>query len=159
VIVRDASFFTPPYTALIVAVAAALTLVVVTGNVAELRPAGTLMVAGTLAAELLLESATVTPPAEASPASVTVPVDPAPPTTVAGLTETLESDGPVVIVRAAVFVTPFSDALIVAVTVLVTLPLTMLFTILMIVLIRSSTVPVDAVGVMARVVTANVAEV
>jgi hypothetical protein len=50
-------------------------------NVALVAPAGTVTVEGTLAAALLLDSVTCTPPAGAGPLSVTVPVeDPTPPT-------------------------------------------------------------------------------
>ena len=56
-----------------------------TWNVALLAPAGTTTLAGTLAALLLLESATRIPPAGAGPLNVTVPVDVCtPPTTLEG---------------------------------------------------------------------------
>jgi hypothetical protein len=45
-----------------------------TGNVAVLCPAGMVTDPGTLAAELLLDKSTVTPPTRAAEASVTVPV-------------------------------------------------------------------------------------
>ena len=44
-------------------------------NVALLAPAGTITLEGTLAAALLLESMTCTPPAGAGPLNVTVPVE------------------------------------------------------------------------------------
>lgn len=54
-------------------------------NVALVAPAGTVTVEGTLAAALLVDSATCAPPAGAGPLSVTVPVeDPTPPTTLEG---------------------------------------------------------------------------
>ena len=77
---RVALFVTPP------AVAETVTEVldepgdVVTMNVAELLPGGTVTLAGTLATEgLLLDSATTVPPAGAGPLRVTVPVDVPPP--------------------------------------------------------------------------------
>ena len=82
---------------------------VVTVNVALVTPAGTVTLAGTLAAFELSESVIAAPPLGAAALNVTVPVDEAPPTTVAGLTETAESVGPVVpdglIVSVALFVT------------------------------------------------------
>jgi hypothetical protein len=60
--------------AVIVAVVGDATVDVVTGNVAEVCPAGTDTDAGTLAAALLLARPTVTPPVGAAAASVTVPV-------------------------------------------------------------------------------------
>ena len=62
---------------------------VVTAKVAEVAPARTVTLAGTAAAAgLLLESVTTAPPAGAAEERVTVPVDPEPPTTLAGLRET-----------------------------------------------------------------------
>ena len=58
---------------------------VVTMNVAELLPGGTVTLAGTLATEgLLLDSATAFPPAGAGPLRVIVPVEELPAFTVAG---------------------------------------------------------------------------
>ena len=66
-----------------------LTAVVVTVKVALLAPAGTVTLAGTWAAELLLERTISAPPAEAAALRVTVPVeDWAPPVTVAGFSAT-----------------------------------------------------------------------
>jgi hypothetical protein len=66
----------------------------VTGNVAEVEPAATVTLTGTLAAAvLLLVSVTTAPPAGATPLSITVPVDPVPPVTLAGFTETEEITG------------------------------------------------------------------
>jgi hypothetical protein len=59
---------------------------VVTANVATLAFAGTVMLAGTVATELLLLlSATTAPDEEAGPLRVTVPMDELPPMTDVGL--------------------------------------------------------------------------
>src|SRR5450432_1009771 len=72
---------TPPPVAVMVAVAATVTAEVAMANVALVAPGGTVMVAGTRAAEvLLLDRVTRAPPEGAALASVTVPTDPAPPT-------------------------------------------------------------------------------
>ena len=65
----------------VVDAAAALVLTV---NVALVAPATTVTLEGTRAAPLLLESATVAPPAGAAPLSVTVPVEEFPPVTLVG---------------------------------------------------------------------------
>ena len=62
----------------------AVTALVLTVNVALVAPATTVTLEGTRAAPLLLESATVAPPAGAAPLSVTVPVEELPPVTVVG---------------------------------------------------------------------------
>jgi hypothetical protein len=67
---------------------------VVTGKVAEVAPADTATLAGTVAAAvLLLESVTTAPPVGAAAFSVTFPVDPVPPVTLVGFTETEEITG------------------------------------------------------------------
>ena len=71
------------------------TALVLTVNVPLLAPAGTVTLDGTWAAAvLLLESATVAPPAGAAPLNVTVPVeDCVPPTTLVGFRESDERVG------------------------------------------------------------------
>ena len=70
---------------------ATVTALEVTVNVAEVAPAATITLAGTVAADALLESVTTPPPLGAAPLSITVPVDGVPPLTVAGLTATEDS--------------------------------------------------------------------
>ena len=81
----------------IVAEAAALTAVVVTVNVAVVAPAVTVTLAGTVAAALSLDSATTAPPEGAALPSVTVPVEEDPPVTLAGLMDTVESTGALIV--------------------------------------------------------------
>jgi hypothetical protein len=70
------------------------TLAVVTGKVTLGSPAGTVTLAGTVAAEvLLLDSANTTPPAAAAPFSITVPVEGVPPFTLVGLRLKEEREG------------------------------------------------------------------
>ena len=70
-------------------VGGSITPVVVTAKPTDVAPAGAVTLAGTAAvAGLLLESVTTAPPAGAAEERVTVPVDPVPPTTLAGLRET-----------------------------------------------------------------------
>jgi hypothetical protein len=65
---------------------------VLTTKSAELAPAGTVTVAGTVAHRVSwLDNATVTPPAGAGLTSVTVPVDGFPPLTVDGLSDRADS--------------------------------------------------------------------
>ena len=68
-----------------------VTVPAVTVNVAEVEPAGTVTLAGTLAAVLELESVTTTPPVPAAAVRLTVPVPLWPLTIVLGLTEILLS--------------------------------------------------------------------
>src|SRR5262245_24839856 len=83
--VRVALFVTPPAVAETVTVVLAAPADVVTTNVAELLPAGTVTLAGTLATVgLPLDSVTTFPPAGALPLSVTVPVEELPAFTVEG---------------------------------------------------------------------------
>jgi len=86
----------------------AATACVLTVKLALLAPAGMVTVAGTLAALLLLESATCAPPEGAAALRVTVPVDDcAPPVTLVGFSvseETVTGGG--VTVSEAVRVVP-----------------------------------------------------
>ena len=85
------------------------TTAVFTGNVALVAPAGIVTLDGTLAAELLLESATLAPPAGAALLSLTVPVDDCnPPTTLVGLNviEVSTGSGTGLTVSVAVFDVP-----------------------------------------------------
>ena len=94
---------------MIVADVATVTANVVAANVAVVDPAVTVTLAGTVADALLLDSVTTAPPEGAPVVSVTVPVDPVPPTTLAGLTDTDASagaGGTGVTVRVEVRVTP-----------------------------------------------------
>ena len=77
----------PEYFAVSVTDVTAFTLAVVTANVAEVAPCGTVTVDGTLAAALALERDTTAPPEGAAAVSVTVPVPDCPPTMVLGDTE------------------------------------------------------------------------
>lgn len=90
---------------------------VVTVNVRLVLPAETVTLAGTVATDVLpLDSDTTVPPDGAALASVTVPCDVLPPTTMAGLKEIAESVGalvPAVTVRTAPHVV-FSSAYTVA---------------------------------------------
>ena len=62
-----------------------ITELVAAVNVAVLEPAATVMEAGTVTAEALLDNATDAPPAGAALLKVTVPVADAPPATLVGL--------------------------------------------------------------------------
>lgn len=80
-------------------------------------PAGTVTLAGTLAALLSLESSTCAPPAGAGPLSVTVPVeDPKPPTTLVGfsVSDVTVGSGGGITVSVTVWLAPPKDAVIVA---------------------------------------------
>ncbi|MGA7786332.1 MAG: hypothetical protein WB997_16940, partial [Candidatus Acidiferrales bacterium] len=65
-----------------------------TGKFAEVAPAATVTLTGTVAAAvLLLASVTTAPPAGAAALKLTVPVDPTPPVTLDGFTEIEETTG------------------------------------------------------------------
>src|SRR5258708_762791 len=68
------------------------TALVLTANVAPVAPAATVTLEGTLAAPLLLESATCAPPVGAGPLNVTVPVEEFPPATLVGFSESEERE-------------------------------------------------------------------
>jgi len=71
------------------AVLIADTTLVVTVNVAEVFPAATVTLVGTVAADvLLLVRVTTAPPVGAAPLRVTVPVEGLPPVTLLGFSET-----------------------------------------------------------------------
>ena len=93
---------------MIVAVVTAPTTTVVIVNVAAVRPAATVTLAGMVAAALLLKSETTAPPEGAGPSRLIVPVDGVPPSTIAGLsnTEATETVPAGFTVRSAVLVTP-----------------------------------------------------
>ena len=83
----------PLYEAEILAEVETTTIEVLTVKVALVAPAGTVTLAGTLAALLLLLRRTCAPPAGAGPLSVTVPVEDVPPITLAGLSVSDETVG------------------------------------------------------------------
>ena len=98
----------PLYEAEIVAEVDMRTIDVSTVKVALVLPAGTVTLGGTLAAPLLLESATCAPPAGAGPLSVTVPVeDPnGPPITLVGFNVSEETVGGITVSEADALAPP-----------------------------------------------------
>jgi hypothetical protein len=92
--VRGEVLVTPPYTAEIVTTVVLDTPAVPTGNIALMLPPDTVTDPGTLATEgLPLNSDTTAPPLGAGALSVTVPVEPLPPTTEDGLNDRESSAG------------------------------------------------------------------
>jgi len=83
----------PPKVAEMVDVVDVATALVPMLKFALVAPAGTVTLAGTEVAPLSSESATCAPPAGAAAVSVTVPVAPVPPITLAGLTLSVETAG------------------------------------------------------------------
>src|ERR1051325_2197053 len=121
--VSEADRLTPPKDAEMVTVVEVVTVLVLTVKVALVLPAATVTLAGTLAAPLLLDSATCAPPAGAGPLSVTVPVeDPTPPTTLLGfkVSEETVGRGGGITVSEADRLTPPKDAEMVTVVEVVT---------------------------------------
>jgi hypothetical protein len=98
------------------------TMEVFTVKVALVAPAGTVTLEGTLAAPLLLESATCAPPAGAGPLNVTVPVEDVPPITLVGLSVSEETVGRGGGVTVSVIVVVFVKLPDVPVIVTVTVP-------------------------------------
>src|SRR3989442_14939616 len=92
----------------------AATALVVTVNVTLVAPTGTVTLAGTVAAELLLDSVTCAPPAGAGPPSVTVPVALLPPVTLGGLTASEDRPAAGAPVGAAGPGTPLEASVVVA---------------------------------------------
>jgi hypothetical protein len=78
------------------------TATVLTVKLAVVAPSAIVTLGATVAAALSLDSATAAPPAGAGPFRITVPAEEEPPVTLAGLTDTLDSTGGL-IVRSAVF--------------------------------------------------------
>ena len=91
----EAVLVTPAYDAEMVTGVDAVTVLVLTVNVALLAPAATVTLAGTVAVDvLLLERETTAPPVSAGPLSVTVPVeDCTPPVTLVGFSVSEERVG------------------------------------------------------------------
>jgi len=111
--VRLACRVVPLHEAEIVAFVEKTTMLVLTGKIAVVAPAGTVTLEGTPAAELSLERRTCTPPPGAAALRVTVPVeDCAPPVTLDGLSakELRVGRGGGKMVRTAVRVTPLYEA-------------------------------------------------
>jgi hypothetical protein len=80
----------PPNDPVIVTVVEEDTVLVATVNVALVDPAPTVTLVGVEAAALLSESVTTAPPDGAGPVKVTVPCEELPPTTLVGLTVSVE---------------------------------------------------------------------
>lgn len=87
-IVRTAFAEVAPFVAVMVAVVAVVTARVLTVNVTDVAPAGTVTVAGTVALAELEVSLTTSPPVGAAELRFTVPVEGDPPTTAVGLSVT-----------------------------------------------------------------------
>jgi hypothetical protein len=113
--VNAADLLTPPAVPEIVTDVAAVTVLVVTVNVALVAPAATVTLAGTVAtAVLLLVSVTTVPPAGAAALKVTVPVEELPPVTLVGLSVSVQGVTAVgFTVKEADFVVPLLEAVIV----------------------------------------------
>ena len=118
VTVSVAVFVAPPNAPLMVTDVEAVTALVLMVKVALVAPAATVTLAGTAATGgLPLESVTTAPPVGAALVSLTVPVDVVPPTTLVGLTVSVDSDaggGGTDTVNTALRVAPPNVPLIVA---------------------------------------------
>ena len=118
---------TPPSDAVMLTKVEAVTELVVSVKLALVAPAATVTLAGTLTAAEASESETSTPPLGAAALKVTVPVEELPPTTLVGLSDSVERVG---VVAAAGFTVktpetaplPEADAEMVARLVAVTVP-------------------------------------
>ena len=98
VTVSVVALLTPPYVAVMVTGVFAATGDVVAANVALVAPAAIVTLPGTVAAAvLLLESDTSAPPPGAAAVRLAVPVEPLPPTTVEGFTDTADKAGAVAV--------------------------------------------------------------
>lgn len=91
---------------MIVAVVEAVTVLVVIVKVEAVLPVGTMTLGGTVAEELLLDSAIEIPPVGAAALRVTVLVDMLPPVTEVGLSEMEESATAGMMVSDVVLSTP-----------------------------------------------------
>jgi hypothetical protein len=87
----DADFATPFRLAVIVALLGFFVVFVVTVNIFDVVPAATSTLGGTVASVLELARFTVAPPVGAAAVSVTVPVEEPPPTTVVGLSTSVDN--------------------------------------------------------------------
>ena len=106
VTVSDAVLETVPSLEVIVTMALDATAEVVIVKLAVVKPAVTVALAGTSAADvLLLDSVTTAPPGGAAPVKVIVPVDEVLPTTDVGFTVAVDNAAAVT-VRVAVFALP-----------------------------------------------------
>ncbi len=104
--VSDAVFDELPALTTILAEVTAVTVVVLTINVAEVFPARIVTELGTVAADFVLAMDTTKPPVGAGPLSVTVPVEVLPPFSVVGFRLKLKIDG-ALITKTALAVFPF----------------------------------------------------
>jgi len=104
---KTAVFEVPLNVAFIVAFKFEVTATVLVVNVADLAPAAIFSVAGGVAEVVVEASVTLTPPAAATPESVTVPVLEAPPATLVGETVNALTTGAVTAKIAVFFVAPW----------------------------------------------------
>jgi len=115
--VRIACLLTPPYAAEIVTVLAAATLIVVILNCAEVAPAATVTLAGTVADGSELLSVTTAPADRAGPFRETVlEVEGGTPPTKAAGDKVTEDNATGLTVRVAVFVPPYAAEIVTLVT-------------------------------------------